>query len=122
PLTSSLTATPALVVADGVATTTLRVVGKDALGNALVGESVLLTATGSSNAFTPVAGLLDANGVFTSIMTSTLAQVETVTATLNGHDTVSTLVTFTAGPAATAHSTISASPTTLTADGVQTTA
>ena len=117
---STITASPSSVTADGVSDTMLTVTVKDALGNPVVGTAVTLSASGSDNAFGSLSGTTNASGVFTTTLASTLAQSETITATEGSvHET--TNVTFVAGPPAAADSTITASPTSLTADGVSAT-
>jgi protocatechuate 3,4-dioxygenase beta subunit len=118
--TSSITASPATLTANGVATTTLTVTVEDAVGNPVANTAVTLSASGSDNAFSPISGTTNAKGVFTAALTSTLAQTETITAT-EGSAQETTSVTFAAGPPSASTSSITASPDTVTADGVATT-
>ena len=68
---------------------------KDANGNAEAGTAVTLSGSGSSNNFGAISGTTDANGKFTTTLSSTLAQSETITATEgNTHET--TTVSFVA--------------------------
>ena len=118
--TSSITASPGSVTADGVSDTTLAVTVKDALGNPVAGTAVSLSASGSDNTFGSVSGTTNASGVFTTTLASTLAQSETVTAT-EGSAQETTTVTFAAGSPSATTSTITANPSTQTADGSATT-
>ena len=116
---SSLTVDPVTVTADGVSSETLTLTVKDAQGNPLIGAPVALSASGSTNTLTPVSGVTDANGVFVASDTSTVAQVETITATVGSlQETAS--VTFNPGTVSAARSMLVASPGSVTADGVST--
>src|SRR6202140_4338325 len=118
--TSSLVASSSTVTADGTSTTTLTVTVKDASGNAVANTAVTLSASGSSNSFGAISGTTDANGVFTTMLASTLAQNETITAT-EGSVQEQTSVSFVPGaPSATASSIVASSPT-VAADGTSTT-
>jgi hypothetical protein len=67
-----------------------------------------------------MSGTTNASGVFTTTLSSTLAQTETITASENGVQEA-TSATFVAGAPSAAKSSIVASPGSLTADGVSTT-
>jgi hypothetical protein len=83
--TSSLTASPSTVAADGTSTTTLTVVAEDAHGNVIPDATVTLTASGTGNTFTsPITGTTNAEGVFTTTLSSTAAQDDTFTVVVNG--------------------------------------
>jgi protocatechuate 3,4-dioxygenase beta subunit len=114
--TSSIVASSPTVTADGTSTTTLTVTVKDASGNALAGTAVTLSASGSSNSFGAISGTTDASGVFTTTLGSTLAQNETITATV-GSLQEQTTVSFVAGAPSAATSSIVANSPTVTADG-----
>ena len=118
---SSIVASPGSVTANGTATTALTVTVEDANGNAVAGTTVTLSATGTGNTFTPVTGITNASGVFTATLASTVAQTETITAT-EGAAQESTSVTFVAGAPAATRSSIVASPGSVTANGIATTA
>jgi probable HAF family extracellular repeat protein len=118
---SSIAAAPGTVTANGTATTTLTVTAEDANGNPIAGDSVVLSATGSSNTFTPISGVTNSSGVFTATLDSTLAQDETVKALIGGTVTETTGVDFVPGPVAAAISSVTASPGTVTANGTATT-
>jgi len=69
---SSVTASPTNVVADGVAITTVTVIGKDATSNPLVGTPVTVTVSGGGNVFVSAnTGVLDSTGTFTTTVAST---------------------------------------------------
>ncbi len=83
--TSTFLATPAnSVVADGVATSTLTLTAKDTGGNVLAGQAVALTVSGSGNTLGATSGTTDSSGVFTTTLSSTVAEAKTVTATVGG--------------------------------------
>ena len=116
--TTPLTATPAVLVADGTTTTTLTVTAEDANGNPVSNATVTLTATGTGNTFTsPITGTTNAEGVFTTTLKSAVAQSDTFTAVINGTASVTASVNFTAGPASQATSSLTATPSTLVANG-----
>jgi hypothetical protein len=98
--TSTITANPTIVRADGTATTTLTVTVKDAQGNPVAGTAVTLSANGFANSFGSVSGTSDSNGVFTTTLASALAQTETITAT-EGSAQETTTITFATPPAGT---------------------
>ena len=119
---SSVAASPTSVTADGVATTTVTVTVEDANGNLIPNAAVTLSSTGSGDHFAAATGTTNAQGVFTTTLSSTSAQAtDTITAT-EGSAEETTAVAFTAGTAASAaRSSVAASPTSVTADGVATT-
>jgi adhesin/invasin len=115
--TSLITASPTSIVANGSSTSTITVQLKDANGNNLTasGGTVALNTTGGS-----LGSVTDNNdGTYTATLTSsTTAGTATITGTLDGNAiTDNEVVTFTAGAASEATTTISASPTTIPADG-----
>jgi hypothetical protein len=118
--TSSVVASSSKVTADGVSSTTLTATVKDSSGDALANTAVTLSANGSSNNFGAISGTTDANGVFKTTLTSTLAQNETITATENGVQE-ETSVSFVAGAPSASTSSIVANAPTITADGTSTT-
>jgi Bacterial Ig-like domain (group 1)/Bacterial Ig-like domain/FG-GAP-like repeat len=118
-VTSSITATPATVTADGVSATTLTVTVEDAYGYLLPNAAVTLSGSGGSNSFGSISGTTNANGVFTTTLASTLAQTETITAT-EGSTQEQIAMTFVPGMASATTSRITASPGSVTANGVST--
>jgi adhesin/invasin len=119
PATSTITASPASVPANGTSASTITVQLKDAGGNniSVGGHAVTLSTTlGTLSAVTD-----NGNGTYTATLTSTTTGSATVSGTVNAAPIVSTAgVTFTAVAVAPspATSTISASPNTVLADGI----
>lgn len=95
---SSLTVTPAVQTA-GASNVTISVSLRDASNVAIVGQSVSIAASGSSNTFSPVSQTSSTNssGIATFYLQSTLAQTETLTATAGSFTTAPVPVTFTHG-------------------------
>ncbi|WP_300496621.1 invasin domain 3-containing protein [Marinobacter sp.] len=118
--TSTVTATPSSITADGVSNTTITVQAKDANGNNLTtgGDTIAL----SSNAGTLSNFADNGDGTYTALLTSSTAKgTATVSGTLNAASiTDSASVAFVAGPATAANTTITASPSPITADGTTT--
>ncbi len=114
----TLTASPTTVIADGTATTMLTATVVDANGVGLRGQPITLGATGSAYAFShggnsgqTASGTTDVDGMFTATLSSSRSGTVVVTAT-SGTLTASTGVSFVAGPASAAQSSLSASPST----------
>ncbi len=120
---STVTASPPPVAANGTATYTVTVTLEDSSSVALGGKSVTLTA-GSGNATISGNGFGTSNGsgVATFTVTDTIAQSVTLTATDTTDGVVigSVTVTFTAGAVSAGKSTVTASPTSVLANGVAT--
>lgn len=118
--TSEIAAAPATIIANGTSTSTITVQLKDAQGNALTssGGTVVVSSSAGSVGTTTDHG----DGTYTATLTSaTLAQSATVSFTIDAAPaTHSATVTFVAGGAAAGTSVISASPTSITADGAST--
>ena len=120
--TSSLTAVPGTVTADGETTTTLTVTAKDAEGNPIGGATVALTSADTGDHFGTVSGTTNAQGVFTTTLSSTEANAaDTVTALINGTASETASVDFTTGAVSQTTSSLTASPSTVAADGTSTT-
>ncbi|MGE5803902.1 MAG: beta strand repeat-containing protein, partial [Gemmatimonadota bacterium] len=84
-------------------------------GNPIAGAAVLLAATGTNNSITQP-GLTDAGGVATGTLSSTVAAVKTVSATINSVAITQTAtISVTPAEVSTTASTVVASPTSLTA-------
>ncbi|MBI5214479.1 MAG: hypothetical protein HY960_01865, partial [Ignavibacteriae bacterium] len=118
--TSTITASPTSITANGISTSTITVQLKDVNGNNLTsgGATVALSTTsGSLGSVTD-----NSNGTYTATLTSsTVVGTATITGTLNGNPIADdATVTFTVGTASTATSTITASPTSITANGIST--
>ena len=113
---STLSASPARAVADGSTAITIKLVGQDAFGNPLAGQTVKFAGAGS---FGATSGTLDSTGTFSTTLVSTVAGAENVTATV-GAASVTASVTFTPGPPSSANSSLSANPASVVADGAAT--
>ncbi|GAB2619754.1 Ig-like domain-containing protein [Pseudactinotalea suaedae] len=114
---STVTAAPTSVIADGASTSTVTVTVRNTVGQPMAGKTVALQLSGSAIA-QPASGPSDSAGVVTFLVTDTVAEQVTITATVDGAAlTYSTDVTFTAGPVAAAGSTVTATPTEVPADG-----
>ncbi|RYF49662.1 MAG: hypothetical protein EOO39_45300, partial [Cytophagaceae bacterium] len=105
---------PNVVVANGVNTANVAITARDVYDNSRPDQSVTLSYGGTST-ITTTPGTTDSNGIYTATVRSTLAQTATLTA--NFGVTRSGPVTFVAGPAAQAYTTLSASPNALIANG-----
>ena len=113
---STVMAAPDTVIASsGASVSTITVTARDAVGNPVVGATVLLAATGTATTLSQP-GLTDENGVATGTLSSTSAQAKTVSATVNGVaiTKTDTVTVIPAAPAA-GTSTVTASPTSITA-------
>ena len=115
--TTAISATPSAITADGNSNTTVTVQTKDANGNNLTtgGDAISL----STNAGTLGNFADNGDGTYTALLTSsTNAGTATIRGTLNGASISDTAnVTFNPGPATVTNSTITATPTSITADG-----
>lgn len=81
--TSTVQAAPASFTA-GNGSSTITVTAKDGNGAPVSDASVTIAASGNGNTLTPTSGTTDANGVFTSILTSSVAEGKLVSATIDG--------------------------------------
>jgi len=82
---SRVTAEPAAIPASaGSSVSTLTVTALDAVGNPVPGATVTLDASGVGNTLTQQAATTDASGRVTGTLSSTGAEMKTVSATLNG--------------------------------------
>ena len=117
---SLILASPTSITADGSSTSTITVQLKDSGGNNISsgGDTVLL----STNLGTLSAVTDNGNGTYSAILTSSvIAGASTITGTLNGSAIAdNATVNFTAGVASTTTSLLTASPTSITADGSST--
>jgi adhesin/invasin len=94
---STITAAPTTVLKGQ--TSTITVTAEDGNGNPVAGAFVTLAATGAGNTLTQPASYTDANGVATGTLTSTVTEIKTISATVNGialAQTASVVVTATA--------------------------
>jgi len=115
PAQSTVSASPTSITPEG-AGATITVAVKDGNGNPMSGVTVELFATGSGNTLTQPEGGTDNNGEVTGTFASTVAETKTVLARANGAALNQTaLVTVTPGPPSASISTVTASPTSITA-------
>jgi hypothetical protein len=116
-LTTTLTANPTSIAADGTATSTITVQLKDVNGNNITTGGQTITLTTTAGALSAVTDNND--GTYTATLTS--ATIATISGTLAGTAITDTAtVAFTTGGADVATSTITASPTSIAADGTTT--
>ena len=118
--TSTITAAPASIVADGATTSTITVQLKDANGNDLNsgGDTVaLFTTLGSLGSVSD-----NGDGTYTAALTSSItAGTAIVTGSLNATAIIdNAVVSFIPGPADATQSTITAAPISIVADGATT--
>ncbi len=112
---STVGASPSSFTA-GSGSSTVTVTANNSSGTPISGASVVMSATGTGNTFTPSTGATNGSGVFTSTLTSTGAGAKTVSASANGVAILQTApVTVTAGALSPTQSTLSASPTSFVA-------
>jgi adhesin/invasin len=110
----NVVATPDVVVADGVSTSTLSATVKDAHGN-LVGEGVSVDWTTGAGTLDRASSLTDTNGVATTVLKSPTASGRTTVQASSGNAKGSAAVAFVPGAPSTL--TVSAAPATIVADG-----
>ena len=124
PSVSTLSGAPSTLVADGVSISTLTVILKDGAGNPVSGKIVSLSSSRSTaDVISPPSASTDASGIVTFTVRSTLAGSSTYTVTdLSDSTTLlpTFAVTFVSGPVSPSNSTFSATPSSVTADGVST--
>jgi conserved repeat domain len=103
PGTSTVSASPPSVVADGTTTSTITVTLRDSVSNPVSGKTVTLVAGSGSSVISAASGPSDASGVVTFTVKDAVAETVTYTA----HDTTDSVtltstaaVTFTAIPVA----------------------
>jgi hypothetical protein len=116
---SLVSAAPTTITAStGSSQSTITVTARDQFNNPISGASVTLAATGTGNTVTQPVGPTNASGVATGTLSATVAGAKTVSATIGGTGITQT-ATVTVNPAtvSAAQSLVSASPTTITADG-----
>jgi hypothetical protein len=99
PSQSTLVATPETIVADG-STSTVTVIARDANGNVISDAAVVLAATGNGNSLTQPAAATDVSGAVIGTLSSTVAEVKTVSATVAGAPVTQTATVVVAAGAA----------------------
>ncbi|RYF07783.1 MAG: hypothetical protein EOO40_08190, partial [Deltaproteobacteria bacterium] len=107
--TSTLAASPNIVAGNGTASISLVTTARDAQGNGVSGASVALTASGGNTTFGAANGTTVSAGTYTTTLTSTQMQTETITARIAGNFNETVSVTFTGSPNAVT-STLAVSP------------
>jgi len=118
--TSTLTATPDTLVADGTTTTLLALTLADRNGNAVAGASVTFSATPDAGSVWSSATTVTTSSTGTASvrLASTKAGEKVVEASFGEAQAVGVPVVFTAGPPASAKSSLAAEPGSIVADGV----
>jgi hypothetical protein len=120
---STVSASPASVTANGGSFSTVTVTLNDANGNPISGKAISLSAGSGISTITVGSGTTNSNGQATFTVSDTTAQAVIYTATDTSDSLVITqtaTVTFTAGTVAGWNSRVSASPTTVVANGAAT--
>src|SRR5207248_1786072 len=92
----------------GASAATITVTANDEFGNPVSGVTVVLAASGTSNALAQPAGPTGVNGQATATLSSTKAETKTISATLNGVTQVSATASVSVSAAAAASIAISA--------------
>ena len=119
-----MAAIPITVGNDGISTATITVTLKDSSNNLAAGKTVTLTSNrGATDTILPASGISDTTGVVSFTVKSTTAgsAIFTATDTTDGIVIAQTAtVTFAAGAPDSTHSTLSASLTSVTANGTST--
>jgi protocatechuate 3,4-dioxygenase beta subunit len=117
PTLSTVTAAPASIpVGSGTATITVTV--KNGSGQPISNATVVLAASGSGNTLTQPVTKTNASGVTTGTISSSVAEVKTISAVANGITLNQTpSVTVTAGGVSASLSTLAATPGSISADG-----
>jgi protocatechuate 3,4-dioxygenase beta subunit len=117
---SSVAASPNTnVPTDGVTTSTVTVTLQDANHNAISGQAVSLSASGSGNTWGSTSGSTNASGQFVTTLKSSSPGTQTITATA-GTTNLTTSITFVVGPPSSSTSTFMVSPGSQTANGSST--
>ena len=114
---SSLTLSANALVADGQATTRLRLVVRDAVGHVVPQVAVALTSPAADVRFSPQTGSTDANGTLTAAVTGTHAGTALLVAALPATSLSTSLTLLPGSPNASA-STLALSPTAVAADNL----
>ncbi|HUF10186.1 MAG TPA: IPTL-CTERM sorting domain-containing protein [Rhodothermales bacterium] len=81
PTTSTVSANPTSVVADGATSSTITVTLRDSAGTPVPGKTVTLTPSSGSSVISPASGPSDASGVVTFTVRNSVAETVTYTAT-----------------------------------------
>ena len=117
PANSTISASPSAITAAG-GSSTITVTVKDGSGNPVSGATVALAATGSGNTLIQPTSTTNSNGVATGSLSSSVAEVKTISATANGVAVTQTAaVTVTAGSVSASQSSVTAAPATIAVGG-----
>lgn len=82
---SSVLATPTSIMAStGPSATSITVTARDVFDNPVSGANVVLTGSGTGNTLTQPATTTDASGVATGALSSTVAEIKTIAASVSG--------------------------------------
>jgi adhesin/invasin len=108
------TVSAASPITAGSGSSTITVTAKDAFGNAVVGATVVLAASGSGNTLTQPSLATNGSGVATGSLTATVAESKTVSATIDGVGITQT-ATVVVQPDVATHLVFTAQPTNVTA-------
>ncbi|PCK04618.1 MAG: hypothetical protein COA42_19015, partial [Alteromonadaceae bacterium] len=112
-----ITASPAAVTADGATKSTVTAQLKDVYDNnvSTSGLAVLFSTTGGAIITITTD---NGNGTYSANVTNTVAEAVTISATVSATATIDTaVINFIPGPVSAAHSTLTASPSVVTANG-----
>ena len=115
---TAITVAAISVPADGVTTSIITVQAKDAQGNNLNSGGLIIALSENGSAI--ISAISDVgDGTYTATISSAFAESITISGTLNASPIIDTAtVTFTPGSASATQTTISASPASVTADGL----
>ena len=118
---STVEVSPATVMSDGTSTSTVTVTLKNASNAAFAGQTVTLTSNrGASDTISPASGVSNISGVVTFTVKSTTSGTAMFTASVTDDSLVvaqTGTVNFIAGAVNAAHSTVTATPSSVSADG-----
>ena len=120
---STVSASPTSITADGTTTSTVTVTLFDAFSHPVSGKTVTLAQGTGSSTISPASATTNASGVAAFTVKDTKAETVTYTArdtTDNVTITQTAQVTFTPGTPTAGNSTVTANPTSVTADGTTT--
>lgn len=91
---STLTANPtAIAPSSGLSFTTVTVTVRDAAGSTVMGANVTLSASGTGNIITQPTAATNAQGAATGAFSSSVAELKTISATVNGTTTLTQTAT-----------------------------
>src|SRR5437588_6912837 len=108
---SSVSASPSPITAsNGASASTITVTVQDVLNNPVQGATATLAATGTNNQLTQPVGTTDVNGQITGTLSSTTAELKTISATVNNAVKVAQSAAVTVNPADANHLTFTTQP------------